>query len=219
MIVLAALTGIIVGYGLNWASDALPQLARKDGSSDIRPANTGAERPAAGGLQRSWKDLAVPFISGTIFAFWVWQYGLSMKAAGLAGLSTFMLLVALIDLKHRLILNVMIYPALTLTLIVRLVVFRHELLPTIIGGAMAFAIFYLTSLIRPGDLGGGDIKLAALFGIGFGFPTVLWVLLIGVVLGGIGAAIFLTGKSAPKHIAYAPYLCFGALIALIHSPF
>ena len=218
MIILAALTGIVVGYGINWASDALPQLARKDRSSDARPASATEERLGAG-AHRSWKDLAAPFVSGVIFAVWEWQYGLSMKAIGLAGLSTFLLLVALIDLKHRLILNVMIYPALILTLIFRLVVFRHELLPTLIGGVMAFSIFYLTALIRPGDLGGGDVKLAALFGLGFGFPTVLWVLLIGVLLGGIGAAIFLTRKSTPKHIAYAPYLCFGALIALIHSPF
>ena len=90
----------------------------------------------------------------------------------------------------------------------------------IIGGIFAFVIFYGTAILKPGDLGGGDVKLAALIGLTFGFPAVLWVLIVGAGTGAVVAIYFLlkSGHSV-RSIPYAPFLCLGALVALFYNPF
>ena len=81
-------------------------------------------------------------------------------------------------------------------------------------------VFLLAALIRRGGLGGGDIKLAALIGLVVGFPEVLWALAAGIVAGGIAALIlvFLARWEIKSHIPYAPFLCLGAIIALLYNP-
>jgi len=69
-------------------------------------------------------------------------------------------------------------------------------------------------------MGGGDVKLAALIGLTVGFPQVLWALALGILAGGITALLLvLTPRWGPKsHIPYAPFLCLGALLALVYDP-
>lgn len=131
-------------------------------------------------------------------------------------ITLFLLLIAFLDLKYRQIPNRLVYPATAVLLL-----YHSYRQPTawpaiLIGGGLALGIFALTAWLRPGDLGGGDIKLAALIGLFFGFPAVLWALGIGVGLGA-GTAVFLLwrGQDRHTHIPYAPFLCLGAFIALL----
>ncbi|MBK9613771.1 A24 family peptidase [Candidatus Amarobacter glycogenicus] len=88
-----------------------------------------------------------------------------------------------------------------------------------LGGGLALAAFVLAAWLRPGDLGGGDVKLAALIGLIFGFPGVLWPLLLGVGLGGMAAAyLLLRGYGRRYHIPYAPFLSLGVFIARLYTP-
>jgi leader peptidase (prepilin peptidase)/N-methyltransferase len=89
------------------------------------------------------------------------------------------------------------------------------------GGIFAFVPFALTALVRPGQLGGGDIKLATLLGLLFGFPNIVWALLIAVLGGGLVVlTMWLTQRAKREtQVPYAPFLCFGALVVLLVLPF
>jgi prepilin signal peptidase PulO-like enzyme (type II secretory pathway) len=89
------------------------------------------------------------------------------------------------------------------------------------GGLFAFVPFALTAVVRPGQLGGGDIKLATLLGLLFGFPNIVWALLIAVLGGGLVVlTMWLTQRAKREtQVPYAPFLCFGALVVLLVLPF
>lgn len=128
----------------------------------------------------------------------------------------YLLLVALIDLKYRLVLNVMVYPALVVAVIAHLLAADQSMAHVLVGGGMAFSIFFLTAWLRPGQLGFGDVKLAALIGVGVGFPVILWALLAGTgAAGAVAIWLLRRGASAGTRIPYAPFLCLGALAALL----
>ncbi len=131
-------------------------------------------------------------------------------------ITLFFLLIALIDGKYRLIPNRLLYPALLLTLLGQLWFGSQSANVIILGGGLAFTTFALVAWLRPGQLGGGDVKLAALIGCLFGFPDVLFPLLFGVVLGGLAAAFLLhRGYSRHHQIPYGPFLCLGVFLALL----
>jgi prepilin signal peptidase PulO-like enzyme (type II secretory pathway) len=217
----AALTGIVIALAAIWASDLLPRLSASARSHQ-------PDRPCAShlfGSQWRWLHGASLLVSAG-FAAYLWaRFGETGQSLLLGGLYGFLLLITLIDLKYRLVLNLLTYPALALTLAVQAVTRRSEVGAALVGAALAFSMFFLAALLRPGDLGGGDVKLAALIGLWFGFPSALWALLVGVGLGGAAAASLALaarrdGRTQPGriHLPYAPFLCLGALAALLYNP-
>lgn len=194
--------GFLLGWLLNWLSDFLPcRLAKTPRSAILQ------KQPAG-----------LPWVMGSTTAVVCYYFGLRGQWVSLA-LYAFFLLIALIDGKYRLVLNVLVYPAIALTLAYHLVDGRQSWTAVLLGGGLALAAFVLAAWLRPGDLGGGDVKLAALIGLIFGFPGVLWPLLLGVGLGGLAAAyLLLRGYGRRYHIPYAPFLSLGVFIALLYTP-
>jgi prepilin signal peptidase PulO-like enzyme (type II secretory pathway) len=217
----AALIGMQIAAAAIWASDLLPRL-----SASAR--SRLPDKPCAlhlFGSQWRWLHGASLLVSAG-FAAYLWaRYGASGQSLLLGGLYGFLLLITLIDLKYRLVLNLLTYPALALTLAVQAVLRRPEMGAALVGAGLAFSIFFLAALLRPGDLGGGDVKLAALIGLWFGFPSALWALLVGVGVGGVAVASLALAKGRDQnarsgigHLPYAPFLCLGALAALLYNP-
>lgn len=134
--------------------------------------------------------------------------------------AAYFLLIAVVDWRHGLILNITTYPAM-LTVIAYHALSGSDWRVVLLGGTLAFGIFYGTRRINPASLGGGDVKLATLIGLLLGFPGVLWALLVG----GAGAAAYalwqmvLRDAAATQGMAYGPFLCFGAVVALMVNPF
>ena len=225
MIVLFALLGLAVGWTVNRASDYLPRVALKQVPETIpsRPESPLALwRFVRAGSHTPWTGLHAITEGGSVVflaALWL-MVGLSWQLPVYLAGYVFFLLVAVIDIKYRLVLNVMLYPAAVLVLVIQVLGLRGSLLSLLIGGAFGFVIFYGSALVRPGGLGGGDIKLATLMGFTFGFPGILVALATGAGATALFIAyLFATqaGESA-KQFPYAPFLCFGALAALLFSP-
>ena len=87
----------------------------------------------------------------------------------------------------------------------------------ILAGVAAFAFFYVIALVYPGGLGLGDVKLAALLGVGLG-AAVLPAFVIGMTaaaLYGIALLLLHGAKARKVTIAYGPFLGFGAMVALL----
>ena len=232
MLFLSAAAGWLVGILLNWAADFLPRYAA-DGS--VKPSrSTRRSKPALSRLPTAarngkgaacWPhlrrlDLGVEVLTAGLFA-WVWSRPTSVgESVWLSLLCSFLVLVALIDLKYRLVLNVMVWPAAALTMVIRFLSPGTNLLAVLLGGAFGFAIFALAAFVRPGGLGGGDVKLATLIGLVFGFPNALWALMVGIFVGGSLAILLLLSHrgDSKSEIPYAPFLCLGALVALYYNP-
>lgn len=98
------------------------------------------------------------------------------------------------------------------------------------GGGVAFLVMMLLYLFPLGALGAGDVKLAALLGFGLGFPRALDALAVGVLLGGMGALVYLlwpapatAGGSVLRRMwqrrhgamPYGPYLAAGGTVVLL----
>jgi Flp pilus assembly protein protease CpaA len=78
-------------------------------------------------------------------------------------------------------------------------------------------VFLLLALLQRGAMGAGDVKLAGLLGLMFGYPTALQTLLLGVIVGGVvAAALLLTRRLGRKAlIPYAPFLSAGGILTLL----
>ncbi len=84
-----------------------------------------------------------------------------------------------------------------------------------LGGA-----YLILALIRPGGLGGGDIKLAGLAGLALGWlgwRTVLGGAALGFVLVGVAGLLLLAARRVTlrSHLSFGPFLIGGALLALL----
>lgn len=123
--------------------------------------------------------------------------------------------IAVIDLEHRLVLNVMLGPLAVLALVLNSV-YGPGLGATLTGGAFGLGLFMVVGIIGRGKLGAGDVKLAGVIGLMVGWPGVMAALLLGVVLGGLAALLLLVSRRATRKssMAYAPYLVAGALWVL-----
>ena len=232
MFFLSAIAGWLVGILLNWAADLLPRYAVGGSAKSFRatrwpkPAllelRTGTETGKIAASRRNSLRLGLGVEVVTVALFiWIWSRpAAAVESIWLSLFCSFLVLVAIIDLKYRLVLNVMVFPAAVLTLLLHYATPGTNMLAVLIGGAFGFAIFALAAFVRPGGLGGGDIKLATLIGLAFGFPNALWALMIGIFVGGTLAILMLMSHSgdSKSEIPYAPFLCLGALVALIYNP-
>jgi leader peptidase (prepilin peptidase)/N-methyltransferase len=89
------------------------------------------------------------------------------------------------------------------------------LLRGVIGMAALYAFYFLLRLVRPGGMGGGDVKLAGVIGLYLGW--IGWgALAVGAffafVYGGVfGIALLLTRRAGRKSaIPFGPWMIFGA---------
>ena len=223
MVVLIACLGISVGSMLAWVSDVLPRLSSNIRSKDSLPRPRLALWTALRARQSRWGWLQVgmEITSGLAFALLWTQFELTWRMGFFMVSFVLLMLIAVIDIKYRLVLNIVVYPTVIIVIIFQEIFFSQDTLNVFVGGAMTFGIFFLTAWLKPGQLGCGDIKLATLIGLTFGFPQVLWALLIGAGLGGLAAAylLFVERRNSTFTIPYAPFLCFGAMIALLYNPF
>ena len=165
----------------------------------------------------------VELAAGALFASLHWFYGFGGHFWVLAYYGSLLLVLAAIDIEHRLILNKIVYPALPVSFALSFFVLPDPHFPDIgvasalLGFAVAFAFFASPNLVYREGMGWGDIKLAALVGMATGFPLALVAAVISVVAGGlvaIGLVLF-GGRGRKEGIPFGPYLCLGAMAALI----
>ncbi|WP_298942942.1 A24 family peptidase [uncultured Microbacterium sp.] len=96
----------------------------------------------------------------------------------------------------------------------------ENLLRAAIAGAALFAFYWLLRAIRPGGMGGGDVKLAGVLGIALGW--IGWGALIGgafaaFLIGGVvGIALMLTHRATRKTaVPFGPFMVVGAWLGIV----
>lgn len=181
-------------------------------------------RPEHAAKARSWRRpahfrLLCALTVGALFTIFGLRYHVDWQLIGYAAMAWLFILLAIIDLKYRIIPNPLILVVLVITLLVNVLVLQLPLERLLIGAVFAFGIFYAVATLRPGGLGMGDVKLSALIGLTFGFPSVLWVLIVSAGASAVTIVTLLTlrRQRLGDSIPYAPFLCLGALVMLVIS--
>ena len=218
--------GLGVGSLLNWVGDYLCFAAH-----DTALPSQSASRPvlAVWRLLTSrtalhdkslWPNAAVELVT-SLFLVLLWErFDLSCKLLYAIAVCLFFLLIAIMDLRHRLVLNVLVYPVAAATLLTHSILLGGGTLATLLGGVFGLAPFLAAALLKPEGVGVGDVKLAALIGLMVGFPDVITALLVAVLTGGVAALVLLLIRhwKLESQMPYAPFLCLGAMFSLICAP-
>jgi leader peptidase (prepilin peptidase) / N-methyltransferase len=96
------------------------------------------------------------------------------------------------------------------------------LLRALLGGVALMGAYFLLAVLRPGQLGAGDVKLAGLTGLALGWLG--WpVLILGAALAFVLSAVVSLGLLAARRISLRDSICFGpfmlggALVAILVS--
>jgi prepilin signal peptidase PulO-like enzyme (type II secretory pathway) len=208
MIIWNLLLGGIAGYLVERASDWLLRAYPAGKSLVLTPC------------RQSWLRAASAGISALFFVLAGHYLGTDLRGTAVLVAYCYLYLLALIDLKYHIVPNRLVYPVAGGVFLYYAIFSPRPLILTLVGGLLAFGVFALTAYLRPNDLGGGDIKLAALIGLAFGFPGTLWALLLGTFIGGISMFLLrvMNRSQTRRHLPYAPFLCLGAIIAMLYNP-
>ena len=211
-IVLGALLGYVLGRVVCLASRHLPLVYQTTRTTKDMPSPWKA-------LDSTSTPLAV--LVQLLMAFWGayvgWRVG-SLAAIFLIIVVTAILLaVTVVDFQTRRIPDVLILTLLVCAVLQVLLLTEPGLLAAGLGLLICGGIFYVIATLRHGAIGMGDVKLAAAIGALLGFPVALEGLFLGIVFGGLTAAVLLLTKRVGRKdpIAYGPYLALGAWIVLV----
>lgn len=230
MLIVGIAIGLLSGLVVNYLADVLPIERRL-----ARPAWWPLTTEAVGEYIHSPRKFVVHVVL-LLASIYIFQNPPSdFSPYLLAFVLAYFALVAVIDIEHRLVLHpVSIFGALTLGAIG---VMRHELLPTLLGGAAGFLLMlglYLAGELigrlfarlrkqawQETALGFGDVNLAGVIGLLMGWPAVMPALFAGVLLAGVYSLVFVfvslvRGRySMFASIPYAPFLCAGAVLVVL----
>jgi leader peptidase (prepilin peptidase)/N-methyltransferase len=163
-----------------------------------------------------WVELG----TGILFALLYWKYSLTAMLPVIMFYSSILIVLALIDLYHHLILNKIVYPAAIIAIIINIFLPEfglHNFLFGLLGGAVGFLILFLPALISRKGMGWGDVKMAGLVGLMTGFPNAIVAVFGGILLGGLLSIILLIlkKKNRKEGIPFGPFLSLGTMIALL----
>jgi leader peptidase (prepilin peptidase)/N-methyltransferase len=162
----------------------------------------------------SWRYPIVELITG--FGFAVVAWGSLSWFDYLVGSVFFSLLLvlALIDLEHKLLPNKLTLSGLAIGLLFSLLGWNLPFFSSLLGGTVGFALLFVIALISRGGMGMGDVKLMALIGSFLGWKAVFYVLFGGALFGSIGGLIYLyvTKQDRKTPIPFGPSLALAAFL-------
>lgn len=250
--VVAAVVGVVAGMGINALADSVigddpPRRARECatcGASfpaphvpafvDVRgPRGWRGTCPACGkptSPRRPVMELALALLLPLVLAHALAPHGAGrLPVWAVVGVDALALCVLafifVVDLEHRLIYDVSVYPLAAVLLAVALL-FDRKALPQMLFGAVLcgglFLLFYLAGFLiyHQEALGFGDVKLALLVGLIVGWPGVTVALVLTAICGA-AVSVLLLGLGVVSRQTFIPFgifLAMGAALALLQAP-
>jgi prepilin signal peptidase PulO-like enzyme (type II secretory pathway) len=134
-----------------------------------------------------------------------------------AGYATFLIAIAVYDVRRRRIPNAAVYPAIAAALLVALIRPDGTWWSFVVAGLAAGGFFIALSAVSRGAMGGGDVKLALLIGLAAGWPGVLVAVFVAFAVGaGVGVLLIALGRLGRRDsLPFAPALAVGAATAAL----
>jgi len=150
-----------------------------------------------------------------VMTFVVYHGGFTWETLVVAVLFLFILTVTITDLHAKLMPNKITYPGLIVVCSLRLFIHPDPWWDYALGFLVGGGLLTVLALVSKGGMGGGDIKLFALIGLGLGVETVLFALFYSCLWGTVvGLPLRLTGKiKARQPIPFGPFILLGSWTA------
>ncbi len=156
----------------------------------------------------------VELVTALLVAASVLRFGLGGEALVASFFCVVLVAISAIDIEHRIVPNRIVLPSAAIVLVAQ--TFLHPSPEWLIGALGASGFLLLAALVYPKGMGMGDVKLALLLGAMLGRSVVVG-LMIGFLAALVPAAV-LALRHGPKArkmaIPFAPFLAFGAIVAL-----
>jgi leader peptidase (prepilin peptidase)/N-methyltransferase len=127
---------------------------------------------------------------------------------------------AAIDLDHKLLPNVIVYPMAAYGVIATLLVDQGDLVENLIAGAGAFTFLLIAVIAYPRGMGMGDVKLAGAMGLYLGL-SVIPAMLVAFLTGSIVGVVIIAREGAAgrkKAVPFGVFLALGGLVAVLAGP-
>jgi leader peptidase (prepilin peptidase) / N-methyltransferase len=161
--------------------------------------------------------LFVELTSGVLYVLLWRRFGLTTPFAVYALFTSSLLIIALIDLDHKIIPNIITLPGIAVGLGLSVWALPITPLTSLFGLLVGGALFYLIAVVSKGGMGGGDIKLIAMIGAFLGWPGALFTIFSGALLGSlVGVTLMLLGKKGRKDkVPFGPFLSCGAILFML----
>ncbi len=167
----------------------------------------------------------VELLTGAIAVGLFTKYGLSIEAVVYFAFACVLIVVAFIDIDHRIIPDRISLPGIVIFFLAALAVpsmsWLDALLGAAIGGGSLFVVAVVYHLLtRKEGMGGGDIKLLAMIGALIGWKGVLFTIFVSSAVGTLsGLAIMMATRQNMKlAIPFGPFLSIGALAYVFFGP-
>jgi leader peptidase (prepilin peptidase)/N-methyltransferase len=164
----------------------------------------------------------VELVTSVLLVLAYLRFDLTWDFASRSMLILLMILTFFIDLKHRIIPDVLTFPGILVGFVLSFAVSSPSVLNSLLGIVVGGATFYLAAVVgdllfKKESMGGGDIKLAMMLGAFLGWKNIFLVLFLSAFLGSLigGVALFLSKDvKETRTIPFGPFLALGALIAM-----
>ncbi len=244
---IAAVGGLALGLLVNWLAGWLPQYAvqpdQPEGSEESADESEPVTSPGEPSKSRWWGPTLRAILVELFLAamsVYLWQReGTTLLFAIFLFYTAIFTLIAVIDIETKLVLNVLMLPAFVITLIEvfiggRFGNFREPFAGYAIAQIAVMGIYLLGQVylglvnrraITPVDevaFGFGDVTLATYCGLVVGYPRVIFMLILMILLGALFAILYVlispfVKREVRSHMAmpYGPAIVTAALLFLI----
>jgi leader peptidase (prepilin peptidase)/N-methyltransferase len=185
-----------------------------------------------------FRHLAVEILLAAASAYLWSREGLTLSFGILLFYLTLFALIAVIDIEHRLVLNIVMFPAFVIALIEvvfsRRIGVNEGLMGYAVGQIVVLGFFLLGGVylwivntarqkpVTEAAFGFGDVTLATFCGLIVGVPGVLPMLILMILLGGLIAALYMAYRLVIVRdyhphipIAYGPAILLAATVMLL----
>jgi leader peptidase (prepilin peptidase) / N-methyltransferase len=241
LVSIAALIGLVLGRFAAIAADRIPRREPLLGGWDRCP-RCGAAAGIAGsipllgfalqrghcgscGARLSLRCPLIELASAALFGLATLKFHMRLETIVYAAFFWVLVVLAAIDLEHRLLPDRVVFPALaagSAGLVIAAFVggYPDALVHAAVGAAIFGGFLFVVAFINPAGMGGGDVKLAFLLGMFLGYLDGWGVVLVGMflsfVLGGvIGVIVMLiSGGGRKMQVPFGPFLVLGTTIAI-----
>ncbi|MBF0542769.1 MAG: prepilin peptidase, partial [Nitrospirae bacterium] len=155
------------------------------------------------------------------------RFGLNFDGIFYMALMSTLIVITFIDIDHMIIQDEITIPGIIIALLAGMIFLTDPVIygnnlgvkGAIIGFLAGGGLFLFISILSRGGMGGGDIKLMALFGACLGWKAVLMITFLGSLFGSIYGIILMIfkGKGRKTPVPFGPFLAVGAIICILYG--
>lgn len=164
---------------------------------------------------------AVELVTACLFILCFHELGAGCELVKALILTSFFIVITLIDYDHRLILDKVLACLAGAGILINLPAIHlpGSALGMLLGGLAGGGLLLLIAIASRGGIGGGDIKFAAALGLWLSWQYTLVALLIAFIIGGLGGGLLLAFKikKPQDYIPFGPFIAAGAWLSLLYG--